>query len=277
MDIRLSATIAHKLVSESALSAWASHRLLGNMKQDPTSSQIEGRMWHAAILGQAHDLVVCDFDGFKTKAAREERDHWLAEGKIPVAAPKMEELAPSSARIRDAMAAKGIHLSGVSEERFEWDEYGDDGKPVACSGYVDHYVINEKSGLPEGFEIKSGKTPTSLHEATMLICRNHAIFQDPAYRGALSETLACDREMVDMTYVFVQTREPFSVTPVRMSGAFRELAHLRWRRAINDWQRCLNRGTDRQFWPDVTEGVAVVDAPGWMLSQEIEMEAMRDE
>ena len=268
---RLSPSIAHKLTTESALSAWANHRLLGNHREPASTSQMEGRMWHAAILGEDEEIVVVDVADFKTKAARDERDTILAQGKIPVAAPKIAELQDAAARIVEELAKHGIILNGACEERIEWTEYTEGGAEVKCSGILDHYngaVIHD---------LKTGKTATSIHQAAMLIARSHALLQDAAYRSAVCDGDDIDPERIEVVFAFVQTREPFSVTPVTLAGDFRELSHLRWRRAIEEWHKCLSKGTEREHWPDVTEGITPVSAPGWMISQEIELEAMRDE
>jgi len=267
---RLSASIAHKLTTESALSGWAAHRLLGNMKPESSKSQIDGRMWHAAVLEDGHDIEVIDVADFKTADARVLRDAATAAGKIPVARPVFDKLKPAAARIREEMERRDLILDGRIEQRFEWTEYTDDGQPVECSGYID-----QTNGV-EIKDIKSSKTPTSRDSAMNMICRSHSILQDAAYRSAVATTDGSEVEDLDFIYVFFQTREPHSITPLRMSGSFREISHLRWRRAIHLWHDCISKGTDRKYWPDVTEGIEVMDAPGWMLSQETELEAIRD-
>ncbi len=266
---RLSPSIAHKLLSESPLSAWAAHRLLGNMREPSSTSQAEGRLWHAAILGGGDDIVVIDVADFRTKDAREARDSVLRDGKIPIAAPRFQEVMPAADAIRCRLEQEGIAWDGTVEKKFHWTEYTEGGEAVECSGIVDHFNAVRIDDL------KTGKTATSLHMAVNLIARSTAILQDSAYRSAVCSESEAEPEDMDMVFSFVQTQPPFSVTPVRMSGTFREVSHLRWRRAIELWHSCLSKGTEREHWPDVTTGISVVDAPGWMLAQEIEFEALR--
>ena len=80
-----------------------------------------------------------------------------------------------------------------------------------------------------------------------------------------------------VVFAFCQTREPFAVTPVTLGGDFRELSHLRWRRAIETWHTCLSKGKGREHWPGPVEAITPVAAPGWALADEITLEAMRDE
>lgn len=262
---RLSPTIAHKLLTESPLAAWAAHRLLGNIKKSPSKTQIEGRMWHAAILGDAHDIVVVDYDDFRSNAAKELYAAALAKDKIPVARPIFDALEPAAMRIRENIRALDIMLDGSVEERVEWSETVN-GIEVLCSGYVDHHLDDEIH------EVKTGKTATSEREAANLICRNHALMQGVAYPEALKISEH------DFIYVFVQTQEPYSVTPVKLDPAFREMANMRWQRALSIWSKCLEKGTEREHWPDVTRSnIATIAAPSWMLSREIDEEIMADE
>jgi len=269
---RLSVSIAHKLIHESPLSAWAAHRLLGNFRKPPTDSQIQGRMWHAAILEESHDVILVDFPDYRTKAAKEEKKRILADGQVPALKAKFELLAPHAERIREQIALRGIKFDGITEQRFEWTEFTDEGRPVDCSGVIDHH---QELSI---HDLKTGSGATSERQAALLISRSHSVMQDAAYRSALAskKTGIVDVGDFDFTYIFAQTEEPFSVTPVRMAGTFREISHLQWRRAIHLWNDCISKGTEREHWPDVTTGTSVIDAPGWMLSQELELEAMRD-
>jgi hypothetical protein len=266
---RLSASIAHKMTTESALAGWSAHRLLGNYKKPATPSQIEGRKWHAAILGTAHDIQVCEVENFKAAAGKALKAAALAADKIPVSRPDYDAMLVHTPHILESLAGRGIFFDGVVEKRHEWEQHTETGEIVNCSGYIDHskgYVIHE---------LKTGKSSTPAHEAMNLISRNHAIIQDAAYRSAVAarwDEVTTEDEL-DFMYVFVQTQPPYSVTPCRMSGAFREISHLRWRRAIEAWHTCISNGTEKENWPDVTEGIVSIAPPGWMLSQEIELEA----
>ena len=264
---RLSPSIAHKLTTESALSAWSAHRLLGNHREPPSSSQIEGTLWHAFILGDMSHIEVIDCADFKTKAAKEARDKALFEGKTPMAAPKAAGFRAGAANIGASLDSLGIVIDGTVERRIEWSEYTDSGKELLCSGYIDHH----KGG--KILELKTGKIVMTTRMATNLIAKSHALLQGVAYPNALVALDDIDADEIEMTFVFAQTRPPWSVTPVRLGGDFLELAHLRWRRAIHLWRECL----DLDEWPDVTAGVEVISAPGWMIAEEIELEVLRDE
>jgi len=266
---RLSPSIAQKLLDECPLSAWSAHRLLGNHKVKATDSQREGRLWHAALLEDGAGIEVLDFKDFRTKDAREARDRAEHDGKIPMVAHKWEAMQVGMKRIKNQLADFGVFLDGKVEERIEWDEFSTSGAPVPCSGYIDHRIETVIDDL------KTGETCTTEHMASMLIARSHALLQDTAYRHAICAIHGYEMERTTMRFVFVQTREPYSVTPVYLSGEFQELSVLRWQRAVDTWAECLAKGTDRKHWPGPVEGCVAVHPPGWMLSQEIELEALK--
>ena len=268
---RLSPSIAHKLTTESPLSAWAAHRLLGNFGEASTDAQLEGRLHHAAILMDHAGIDVVDADSFRTKAAREAKAEILAAGNTPVLIEKWDNMQLSAAAIRGQLEQYGIVLDGESEQRFEWDEYTEDGAAVACSGIIDHYLGNRI------IDLKTSKTATTTRQAVQNIASGAALLQDAAYRDALHWDDGPPPGQIEVIFAFVQTQEPFSVTPITLAGDFRELSHLRWRRAIETWHQCLSNGLGREFWPGPVDAITAVSPPGWMVSQEIEWEAMRDE
>ncbi len=268
---RLSASIAHKLTTECPLSAWSAHRLLGNHKEKKKESQLEGQLWHAALLEGGAGIEVLDFDAFRSKDAKEARDKALHDGKIPLVRPKWDAMQPAVEAVLERLHAHGIDLDGVTEERIEWDQRATSGETVACSGFIDHrkdLVIDD---------LKTGSGFTSEHMAGQLIAKGHSLLQDAAYRSAISARLLEDIERVKMRYIFVQTQEPYAITPVEMSGEYKEISRLRWQRAIDIWAECLGKGTDRKYWPGPVEPgtIATVHPPGWMMAQELEEEALR--
>ena len=193
----------------------------------------------------------------------------LARSLIGSVATSSSALEPAAARIRQELRKYGISFDGTVEQRFEWDEVTEEGKSIACSAVLDHFKDAQIHDL------KTGSEPVSLREAARLIANSHSVLQDAAYKSALSEETGVPVGDYEFVYVFVQTREPFSVTPVTLSGEFQQVSHLKWRRAIEMWHKCLSAGEGRENWPGPVEAIVPVPAPGWMLSQEIELEELR--
>ena len=263
---RLSPSIGTPLIEESPRSAWAAHRLMGNHRKPTTDSQREGRLWHSVLLENGKGVVVIDAENFRTKAAKEERDKAYFEGNIPVVGPKWEEIQAAVPRIQEELKAVGVEFTGVSEEKFLWEEVSSDGDTVYCSGVIDHY--SEAT-------IYDMKTEPVANErlAALSIARSHAILQDAAYKSAFVNTYGGERERLKLVYVFIQTEEPFVCVPVYLSGEGQETSYLKWRRAINLWAECMARGTEKQHWPGPVGSPTRTVLPGWMYPTELELEA----
>jgi hypothetical protein len=265
---RLSPSIGHKLVAKSALAAWAGHRLLGNFRKPPTDTQVAGRAWHAAILGDEESVEVLEYNTYRSSEAKVERAGAEARGQTPVLVDKWNVILEGRDRIREELEHLGIVLNGKVEERIEWFEDTQFGKPVACSGVIDH-----RDGCHID-DIKTGPAAVTKQEAAGLIFRSHSLLQDAAYRSAISTIHGIDLERCEMSFIFIQTEEPFAITPVEMSGEFREIAYLRWSRALEMWAECMDGGTDRKHWPGPCRGLETIHPPGWALAQELELEAL---
>lgn len=267
LEINLSPSIAQKLLNEGPLSAWANHRRLGNLAGPPSDTQLRGRIYHAAILDDTSDLVIVEADSFRTKDARDLRDKALAEGKTPVIASKWEAAKKAGWHIREELAAREVHIDGKVEHRMKWTEIAEDGQEVWCSGVLDHWsedIIDDIKTM-DGF-------PTT-HTVTRAIATSHALLQDAAYKSAVSQYMGVDRDQIAMRYAFVQIDEPYAVEVVELSGEFQEISYIRWRRAIEEWHRRISKGVERMYWEN-DPAIVTIFPPGWMLNQELELEAM---
>lgn len=267
--INLSPSIAQRLLSEGPLSAWANHRKLGNLAGPPSDSQLEGRLVHAAVLEDTSDLVIVEADSFRTKDAKAIRDAALADGKTPVVAPKWEGFKKRAFGIRESLANRNVFLDGRTEVRFNWVEDVEGGRIVNCSGVLDEWnegdMVTDLKGC--------GSTFPTTHFCKGQISRSHALLQDAAYKSAVAERLGCDRDEVTVRFAFVQTEEPFASKIIELSKEFQEISYIRWRRAIDQWHELLELGVEKEHW-DRDMDVETIYPDGWLLTQELELEAM---
>lgn len=269
---RLSPSVAQKLNDEGALSAWANHRLMGNLRKRPTDGQIKGTINHASLLGDSEAIeVVTGFDNFKTKAAKEVRDDIFDRGKTPVIESKWEESLKTAEHLRELILSRhGIDLDGaVKETRLEWTEFSRSGKAVECSGFMDLWDQNLKVT-----DLKTGDGYPTPEKIATDLARSHGLLQDRAYRGGVAQLMNVAIEEVDMVYLGVQMVPPYATCPARMKASFRECSEIRWQQAIDDWASFSESGE----W-SVRYGMepAEMDAPGWLLNKALADEAMLDE
>lgn len=255
----LSASIAHVLDSESPLHAWSRHPRLGAVARKPTKTFDRGSLAHALLLGTGKDVEIIKADDFKTKAAQTARDAARVEGKIPVLFADYEEALLTAEKLRKKFADLDIVLDGESEVTALWTEKARNGCEVQCRGMIDHLK------LPTIYDLKS------IRSAKPEMCRKHAEaygydIQRAAYVSAVERIKPELEGRVEFVFVFFELEPPFAVTPIRMSGAFRQLGTRAWKRSVDSWERCLR--TNR--WPAYVDGIVSLEPSPWTLARDME-------
>lgn len=257
----LSASIAHTLTSESPLHAHARHPRLGGVPRKDTRAFDMGSLSHVLLLGEGKQIEVIDAEDWKTKIAREDRDAARAAGKIPVLTADFEEARDAADSIRQQFEKFGVVLDGESETTAFWTETTRDGRTVQCRGMQDHLK------LPTIYDLKSCRS------ASIGACQRHVdsygyAIQRAAYVSAIEKIRPDLAGRVDFVFLFFELKFPFAVTPVRLTGEFRELGERRWRRAVDMWERCLREDS----WPGYTETIVDLDPPRWALANDMDQQ-----
>lgn len=255
----LSASIAHVLESESPLHAWARHPKLGSIKRPTTKALDNGSLSHALLLGAGKDIEIIDAADYRTNAAKDARDAARLEGKIPVLGADYEEAEKKAEAIRLRFAEAGIVLGGESEVAAFWTEAAPSGAVVQCRAMIDHL------DLPTVYDIKS------IRSANPVQCRKHIedygyAIQRAAYVSAIETIRPELAGRVDFVFVFYELEPPHAVTPLRLSGAFRELGDRGWRRAVRRWEECLRTNV----WPSYVDGIREIEPSKWALERDLE-------
>ena len=257
------------LLSQGPLACWAGHRLMGNIQKAPSDSKIKGRLAHAALLGEAHDLAPLPFDAFRSNEAKAARDAALEEGLIPVTQTKLDATLPNAQRVHEQLERYGVSLDGHTEVLLEWEEQTSIGQTCHCKGYADVIQPDQKRII----ELKTADSVWTIPTAVRHLSDSHSLLQEPAYRRGAEAVYEIPAHEWEVLYLFVQMEPPFSILPGTLAGDFREMAEIRWMRGITEFAERLWRGTERKYWEPSTEP-QVLTAPGWLLARELEIEAM---
>jgi hypothetical protein len=255
----LSSSIAHVLDTESPLHAWSRHPRFGGVKRAPTKSLENGSLSHSLLLGTGKDVEVIDAKDFRTNAAKEARDAARAEGRVPVLADDFNEAKATADELRKRFDDLGIVLDGESELTALWTETASNGATVQCRGMIDHLK------LPRIYDIKS------IRSANPAICRKHVesygyATQHAAYVSAVERIKPELAGRVEFIFVFYELEPPFAVTPVRLSGVFRQLGDRAWKRSVDRWEACLRTNK----WPAYADEIIDLEPSGWALSRDME-------
>ncbi len=259
----LSSSIARILISESPAHAWQAHpRFGGGRKVDPTDQMDSGTVIHALVLGRGMERVeVVEFDDFRTNKAKEQRDAARAAGKVPLIRRKYDWLHRTADKIRDEIAALGIFMNGQSEAVIVWDEpVPGTNETVVCRAQIDHLLDYARV-----IDLKTGETANPEAFARKAVSMGYDI-QQAAYTSAVRELFPDMAGLEDFVFVACELEEPLCVTPIRLSGTYRELGERRWQRAVSKWHECMKA----KRWPGYAVGKSpiVVEPPAYALAAE---------
>lgn len=260
----LSASIATKIVKDSALHGWMAHPKMGEWRESPSNEQEFGILMHALLLGQPVGVVQVHAKNFRTKVAQQERDDARDNGLIPMLAHEWHDLADVVIEARSELALSGVHLIGKSERVAVWYEPTASG-PVLCRGRMDHTDLERSD--PFIFDLKTCASANPLDIRNSVV-KFGSDLQRAAYISAVEKIHPELAGRVEYRWVHIETLpigcpRRVIVTVSEADGSMRELGERKWQRACRVWAECL----ERNHWPAYSTGVVRLDARPWELEQ----------
>ncbi len=255
----LSASIAKVLVTRTPRRAYAMHPKLGATMTGEHSREMRGgTAVDELIFGGDRVRLVSGFTDWRTKAAKEARDRWIAEGCTPMLDHEYAGALEAASAIRESLPSHGLSLDGSKQLAITWTSYASNGNPVTCRAKLD--LFDEAAGLIWDLKTVDEIDPDGLART---IKRFGYHLQGAAYREGIGEVFPdlCGR--VDFCNFFAEREAPYDTVRVNHSGALRSLGELLWRRAVDTWEECLRTGT----WPSYTEAITA-DASPWEIEKE---------
>lgn len=253
----LSQSVAKILVSESPQHAWLAHPRLGNQRSEPTAALDEGTIIHKLLLGKGAAIEVIDAPDFRTKAAQSARDVAIECSRVPVLRSKFDALQTAADQLRDRCSTLGYELNGESEVAIEWEEPTSDG-PVLCRARLDH-VFMDRGVI---YDVKKTRTANPKYLKRNFVDLGYDI-QRAAYTRALAALCPDLAGRIKFEFLFVEVAPPYSVVPVVVDGAFREIGAQRWSQAVHVWQRCLASGR----FPGYCDRAVTLEAPPYVVAE----------
>lgn len=195
-----------------------------------------GQVAHSLLAGENSDLVLGNFDSYRSAVAREWRDTVEKVGKIPVLERDMTDARPVADAVR-AKAALGITNNpfaphGRSEVTAIWEE-GD----AYCRARYDRLVIE-----PDGYaDIWDWKTTNdiSVRGIEKAIAHFGYHIQAAFYLRGLTAILPKYIGRTSFVFVFVETAAPYHVRRVKLSPAFFEIGRKKVSEGIALWQQAI--------------------------------------
>jgi hypothetical protein len=273
--IRLSNSIAGKLLDDSPQHAWLDHPMLGRRNSEPrerVKSLDTGTVIHQMLLGgdtgieilktsypdddkneDRRGQVVSDY---KTKAAQKERDEILSRGSIPLLQKEMAPIERSCRAIRERLNEIGVQLTGKSEATVLWDSRG-----TPCKGRLDHIIFGDNEIVIPDLKSCASANPRDLQRK--IVDFNYHM-QAAAYIEACESIFPEMSGRVRFIDIFVETAWPHFTVPVEIAGSMLELGQRKWRRGVSAWKHCLKNDN----WPGYANGIIQIEPSTWAITAE---------
>jgi PDDEXK-like domain of unknown function (DUF3799) len=256
---RLSASLAHLMLSKCPRRAWAAHPLLGNLAaEEKSEGRDRGALLHALLLGGGPEITIVDAADWRTNAAKDEKAAVLAAGALPVLAGVYERAEETASCIEVALADEGIDITEMAKERVAFWKEGE----VECRARFDLHG-------PEPWQLWDLKFTRNANPSVFgrqMVAMGYDV-QRAAYVSAVEHLMPELAGRVRMKFVLVEAFGSFAVGIANPAGSMRSSGESRWARALKIWASCLARGNERQHWPGY--GEQEVEAPPWQLSEEL--------
>jgi ATP-dependent exoDNAse (exonuclease V) beta subunit len=260
----LSASTAHKLISQSPLHAWSSHPKYAPGAEDEddlesddedTVAKSNGSIVHKLILGKGAEITIVNADSWRTKVAKELRDEAKKAGRIPVLEERYDELTKVVTVLRSRCSDMGYDFNGRSEVPIQWYDYGQQG-PVLCRSMIDHGWL--ENGVAVDFKTIRSANPDHINR-TFVDHGYHV--QDRAYTRAIERLYPDLQGRVDMTFLFAEIKPPYAIVAYQPDGAAIEIGKQHWDRAVRVWETCLKTNQ----WPSYCTSRIVGETPNYQV------------
>jgi hypothetical protein len=263
----LSASIAHKLVTQSPLHAWTAHPVLNpNFERKEDEKFDVGTVCHALLLeGVDRAFVVHGYDDWKKADARAERDDARARGFIPMLAHQREEVDAMLGAIRVQLAVHQadppLFQDGAAEQTLVWDEDGG----VKCRARLD-WLRNDLACIDD---LKTRSQEGGASEERW----KKALYSHGAHLQAYMYLRGVER-LTGRTPTFrwccVETQPPYALAVYEPDASILAVGQSDFEYALGVWRKCLADDS----WPAYPPVVTRLDAPSWEVERRVVREEM---
>lgn len=231
----------------------------------PTEAMDRGQAYHTLVFGAGPEIVICDYDSWRSAAARDERDEARAAGNVPL-------LRDDYLEVRDMVqvllayefeAGDKMHPvfpdligEGHAEVSFWWtDLYG-----VECRGRVDWLPLRKGQRLIVP-DLKSARSsePTEFGRAAMDL---HYAQQADWYLRGLRAIGEADEHSA-FVFIAQETTPPYVPQVIQLNAESMRAGEVLNDLALETYARCIKTNT----WPGYEPGIALASLPGWFLNK----------
>lgn len=224
----LSSGLAVKILKYSVLHAMQSHPRFGNQRMKETRAMDIGSLWHALVEG-SDNIVVLEYDNFRTKASKEERDEAKSNGKIPALRDQYHE----AKRIVEKMSDQASELCDCEHEvSYIWKDSG-----IWCRARADG--LNHDTREILDYKTTQGSARPEDWERSQL-WREMKYIQAALYTRGIKILTGDDYKF---KFIVQEVKEePYAISKIDMDATAMAFAQDRLDFAIAKWRDAIQTG-----------------------------------
>lgn len=250
----LSSSLAKMLLAESPRKVWYSHPRLNPAYEHDDDDKFDlGTAAHALLLEGLDRMHVCEFDDWRTKAAKEQKAEARAMGKLPLLA-RHAEAVRKMVTIADAFAAESeiadFWLDAESETTCIWREPG-----IWLRCRPDRITADRRVCMD--YKSTTDASPDGFSRQLIRMGYHH---QDAFYRRGIGAVTGRPP-----TFVFLaqSVEPPHECTLHACDPALQEIADADIARAIDIWRESVTTGN----WPSYGGRIYWTVPAQWQMKQ----------
>lgn len=212
-----------------------------------------GHAAHTLTLGAGSDIVIVEADSWRAKAAREERDQALAEGKTPLLAKEAEQVNAMHAAITAHPTAGPLFAreDGIAECSIFWEADG-----VDCKARPDWALPGDEPILVD-YKTTGDASPEAFRRS---LANFGYHMQAEWYADAWEAAYGQRPEFV---FVAQEKTPPYAVAVYQVDALALEIAAAQNTRARHIYAECQATGT----WPAYSTAPTILTLPAWAESK----------
>jgi hypothetical protein len=242
----LSSTGARRL-----LESPAKFRYLQDHGQEHKDAFDLGTAVHSKVLGTGSEVILLDFDSFRSKASQDARDLARQAGKVALLRDTYQQVeAMAEAVLAHPTARALFEQEGTSETSVYTTDHE---TGVAMRARFD-YLPDLASSTPIAVDLKTtGKSASKRGFERSVVDFGYDV-QESWYVTTLG---------VEMPFLFVvvETAAPYLVAVHQLDAEFHRMGKVKTRRALDLYAACQAEG----IWPGYPEEVQLISPPTWAV------------
>jgi PDDEXK-like domain of unknown function (DUF3799) len=255
----LSASIAHRLLTQSPHHAWWHHpKLNPAFTRDVSGAFDRGTAAHALLLEGEGKFAVIDADDYRTAAAKVAREVARAAGRVPLLRDQWPEVHAMVDMCRRQLLLHGAaprpFTAGGPERTIIWTE--DMGR-VTCRARLDW--LHDDFKTVDDYKTVSGSANPVVWTRNTLWALGHDL-QAAFYCRAVKAATGIEPEF---RFVVQETFAPYALSVIGLMPSAMAMARRKVEQAIAIWSECLHANA----WPGYVREVAYAEAPPWELAK----------